>query len=146
MSKTFDSTLRTHKSKLITQNSKLSTTNQMLAGLLVGTILGLIFGEKMIAFRVVGDLFITLLQMAAIPLIFFNIITAVAKLPDFAIMRRIGAMIMGYYIITMVCAAAIGVTVMSLLKVGAGFRLGNVKGPEANALPGWSQVILDMFP
>jgi Na+/H+-dicarboxylate symporter len=118
----------------------------MLAGLLVGTILGLIFGERMIAFRVLGDLFITLLQMAAIPLIFFNIITAVAKLPDFVIMRRIGAMIMGYYLITMACAAAIGVTVMSLLKVGVGFRLGNVKALEANAVPGWSQVILDMFP
>ncbi len=121
-------------------------TNQMLAGLLLGTALGLILGERMTAFRVLGDLFITLLQMAAIPLIFFNIITAVAKLPDFAIMRRIGVMIMAYYIITMACAAAIGVTVMSLFKVGVGFQLGNVKAPEANAMPGWSQVILDMFP
>ena len=129
-----------------THNSKLTTTNRMLAGLLLGTALGLIFGERMTAFRVLGDLFITLLQMAAIPLIFFNIITAVAKLPDFVIMRRIGAMIMAYYIITMACAAAIGVTVMSLFKVGVGFRLGNVKAPEANAMPGWSQVILDMFP
>src|ERR1043165_10112228 len=98
----------------------------------------------MTAFRGLGDLFITLLQVAAIPLIFFNIITAVAKLPDLSIMRRIGAMIMGYYIITMACAAAIGVTVMSLLKVGAGFRLGNVKTPEPNAMPTLSPGIFDM--
>src|SRR5207244_10877880 len=118
----------------------------MLAGLLAGTILGLIFGEKMAAFRLLGDLFITLLQMAAIPLIFFNVITAIAKLPDFTTMRRIGAMIMAYYIITMVCAAAIGMAVMSLFKVGAGFRLDGVDAPQATAMPGWSQVILDMFP
>ena len=118
----------------------------MLAGLLAGTILGLIFGEKMAAFRLLGDLFITLLQMAAIPLIFFNVITAIARLPDFTTMRRIGVMIMAYYIITMACAAAIGMTVMSVLKIGSGFRLDGVKAPEANAMPGWSQVILDMFP
>ena len=81
----------------------------MLAGLLAGTILGLIFGEKMAAFRLLGDLFITLLQMAAIPLIFCNVITAIARLPDFTTMRRIGVMIMAYYIITMACAAAIDV-------------------------------------
>src|SRR6266700_4221654 len=69
------------------------TTNQMLAGLLLGTVLGLIFGGEMAAFSPAGDLFITLLQMAAIPLIFFNVITAIAKLPDFITMRRIGAMI-----------------------------------------------------
>src|SRR5206468_2213518 len=76
------------------------TTNQMLAGLLLGTVLGLIFGSEMAAFSPAGDLFITLLQMAAIPLVFFNVITAIAKLPDFITMRRIGAMIMAYYIIT----------------------------------------------
>ena len=53
------------------------TTNQMLAGLAVGTALGFVFGERMEAFRLLGDLFITLLQMAAIPLIFFNVITAI---------------------------------------------------------------------
>jgi Na+/H+-dicarboxylate symporter len=131
---------------ILSSPTKQTSTNQMLAGLLVGTVLGLIFGEKMTQFRILGDVFITLLQMAAFPLIFFNIITAVAKLPDFAVMRRIGTMIMAYYIITMACAAAIGVTVMSLLKVGTGFRLANVKAPEANAMPGWSQVILDMLP
>jgi Na+/H+-dicarboxylate symporter len=100
----------------------------------------------MAAFRPVGDLFITLLQMAAIPLIFFNVITAIAKLPDFVIMRRIGAMIMAYYIITMACAAVIGMTVMSLFKVGAGFQLKGVRAPDASAMPAWSQVILEMFP
>jgi Na+/H+-dicarboxylate symporter len=118
----------------------------MFAGLLVGTALGLIFGERMAAFRLLGDLFITLLQMAAIPLIFFNVITAIAKLPDFTTMRRIGAMIMAYYIITMACAAAIGMAVMSALKIGTGFRLEGVKAPETSAMPGWSQVILEMFP
>ena len=122
------------------------TTNQMLAGLLLGTVLGLIFGGEMAAFSPAGDLFITLLQMAAIPLIFFNVITAIAKLPDFISMRRIGAMIMAYYIMTMVSAAAIGMAVMSLFKVGAGFRLEGVNAPQATAMPGWSQVILDMFP
>ena len=102
----------------------------MLAGLLAGTILGLIFGEKMAAFRLLGDLFITLLQMAAIPLIFFNVITAIARLPDFTTMRRIGVMIMAYYIITTACAAAIGMTVMSVLKIGSGFRL---DGADMNA-------------
>ena len=60
----------------------MKTTNHMLAGLLLGTLLGLAFGSNMAAFSPVGDVFITLLQMVAIPLIFFNVITAIAKLPD----------------------------------------------------------------
>lgn len=118
----------------------------MLAGLLLGIGLGVLFGPKMAPFKPLGDLFIVLLQMAAIPLVFFNVVTAIAKLPDFRAMRRIGATIMAYYVGTMICAAVIGLAVMSWFNVGAGFQLQGATAAEAGVMPTWTDVILNMFP
>lgn len=122
------------------------TSNQMLAGMALGIALGLIFGKRMVPFRPAGDLFVVLLQMAAIPLIFFNVVTAIARLPDFRTMRRMSILTMSYYTITMACAAAIGIFVMSTLGVGTGFSLRGATAPEAVTAPTWPQVILNMFP
>ena len=122
------------------------TSNQMLLAMALGIILGSVFGKRMAAYRPFGDLFIVLLQMAAIPLIFFNVVTAIAKLPDFGTMRRMGIIAMAYYIITMACAGAIGIFVMSSLDVGAGFTLEGVQAPERGTMPSWTQVLLNMFP
>jgi Na+/H+-dicarboxylate symporter len=122
------------------------TSNQMLVGMAAGTLLGLVFGPRMVQFKPLGDLFVILLQMSAMPLIFFNIVTAIARLPDLRTMRRMSLLTIGYYTVTMACAAAIGIFVMSVLRVGTGFTLHGVKSPEAGTMLSWPQVILNMFP
>lgn len=52
----------------------------LLAGILTGSILGLIFGEKVEIIKPLGDIFLNLLFTAIIPLIFFTISSSISTL------------------------------------------------------------------
>ena len=81
---------------------------KMIAGLVIGVIIGMIFGEKASVLEPIGTLFIRLLMMAAMPLIFLNIIYAVAGLNDPKLLGRIGMKIVCYYFATTFLAAIAG--------------------------------------
>ena len=50
----------------------------MLVGMAVGAAAGVALGEKAAVFAFVGDIFIRLLTLAAVPLVFFNLAAALA--------------------------------------------------------------------
>ncbi|PSL45501.1 Na+/H+-dicarboxylate symporter [Chitinophaga niastensis] len=52
----------------------------LLAGIIAGSIAGLIFGEKVALIKPIGDIFLNLLFTAVIPLVFFAIATAIAHI------------------------------------------------------------------
>lgn len=59
----------------------------LLSSIIVGSIIGLIFGEKANIIKPLGDIFINLLFMVVIPLVFFSISSAIANMDS---MRRLG--------------------------------------------------------
>ncbi len=64
----------------------------LLLGIIIGSIIGLIFGEKAMILAPLGDLFINLMFTAVIPLVFLSISSAVGNMLD---MKRLGK-ILGY--------------------------------------------------
>lgn len=52
----------------------------LLGGIIIGSILGLVFGEKVLIIKPIGDIFLNLLFTAIIPLIFFTIGSSIANL------------------------------------------------------------------
>jgi Na+/H+-dicarboxylate symporter len=52
----------------------------LLGGIIIGSIFGLVFGEKVEAVKPIGDIFLNLLFTAIIPLIFFTIGSSIANL------------------------------------------------------------------
>jgi Na+/H+-dicarboxylate symporter len=52
----------------------------LLGGIILGSILGLVFGEKVGVIKPLGDIFLNLLFTAIIPLIFFTIASLIANL------------------------------------------------------------------
>jgi Na+/H+-dicarboxylate symporter len=52
----------------------------LLGGIIVGSIFGLVFGEKVLVIKPLGDIFLNLLFTAIIPLIFFTIGSSIANL------------------------------------------------------------------
>lgn len=52
----------------------------LLGGIIAGSILGLVFGEKVLVIKPIGDIFLNLLFTAIIPLIFFTIGSSIANL------------------------------------------------------------------
>lgn len=51
----------------------------LLGGIIAGSILGLVFGQKVAVIKPVGDIFLNLLFTAVIPLVFFSISSAIAN-------------------------------------------------------------------
>ena len=69
---------------------RLSLGTKILVGLVLGICAGIFFGPRAMVVQPVGDLFIRLLLMAAIPLVFFNLIAGITSLADLRVLGRYG--------------------------------------------------------
>ena len=72
----------------------------------IGVVAGIAFGERASIVKPLGDLFIRLLLMAAIPLVFFNLLAAITNLRDVRLLGRLGMKIVAYYVLTSSLAPA----------------------------------------
>lgn len=121
---------------------------KMIAGLVLGVIAGLALGESASAVAPLGTLFIRLLMMAAMPLIFLNIMYAVASLNDPKLLGRIGGKIVAYYMVTTFLAASVGILAANLLHPGAHIILqGGYESAAAEAaVPSIVDTLIEMVP
>jgi Na+/H+-dicarboxylate symporter len=62
------------------ENRRLSLSGQVMLGLLLGVAVGIFFGEMVSWLKLVGDIFIKLLQITVIPYISFSLITGLGEL------------------------------------------------------------------
>ena len=79
---------------------RLSLGAKILIFMGLGVASGLVFGEGATVVEPLGDLFIRLLLMAAIPLVFFNLLAAITSLADASILGRLGVKILVFYLST----------------------------------------------
>ncbi|MDE3003663.1 MAG: dicarboxylate/amino acid:cation symporter [Gemmatimonadota bacterium] len=120
--------------------------SQILIGMAVGSVLGIGLGEDVSMLRPVGDLFIRLLVLAAIPLVFFNLLAGVTALSDVKSFGRLAGKTMTYYVTTDVIALILGVGAMAVLRPGSGMQLtGEIDG-SVGAVPSVADVLLGMIP
>ena len=112
----------------------------------VGIVAGIVFGERATIVAPIGDLFIKLLLMAAVPLVFFNLIAGITSLSNIAILGRLGLRTFAYYVTTTAAALTLGLTMASLFKPGLGMKLTEQVGDDFGEVPEVTQVILDLFP
>ncbi len=92
----------------------------------LGAVLGLVFQEKILFVQPVGDLFLKLIQMIVIPLIFCSIISGIASIGDVAKLKRIGAKVMGFYIVTTILSTILGLAVSHMMQPGRGFGISSI--------------------
>ena len=96
---------------------------QILIGMMVGSALGAVFGESVTIVQPLGDLFIRLLVLAAVPLIFFNLLAGLTTLSDVRTFGRLATKTMSYFVVTDLVALSLGMGAMLLLKPGVGMQL-----------------------
>jgi Na+/H+-dicarboxylate symporter len=94
----------------------------------------------------IGDLFIRLLVLAAIPLVFFNLLAGLTALTDVRTFGRLAGKIMTYYVSTDVLAICLGLGAMALLRPGDGMQLTEEVGAAVGAVPSVAEVLLGMVP
>jgi len=123
-----------------------SIGTQIFIGMAVGLFVGLAMGPSAGVLKPIGDIFIRLLVMAAIPLIFFTLMSGLTKIKDAGFVGRLTGRILVYYVVTSVVAFAIAIVAMNLLQPGAGFQLkGEVKN-SVGQMPSFADVIVSIFP
>lgn len=120
--------------------------SQILIGMVAGSALGAAFGDAVAVLQPVGDLFIRLLVLAAIPLVFFNLLAGLTALSDVRTFGRLAGKTMAYYVTTDVIALLLGLGAMAVLQPGVGMQLtGEVDGP-VGTVPSITEVLLGMIP
>lgn len=124
----------------------LSLGVKILIWMSIGVIVGVVAGEQAIVVRPVGDLFIRLLLMAAIPLVFFNLVAGITSLSDIRILGRLGLRTVAYYVGTTSVALTLGLVLAHLIEPGKGMQLSEPVDQSFGEVPSVMQVLIDLFP
>ena len=83
--------------KIIKAYRSVSLLKKLLVAMIIGILLGVIFGESINVIKPFGTVFLNLLKMAALPLVLVNLISGIASLDDPKSFGRIGGKILIYY-------------------------------------------------
>lgn len=119
---------------------------RILLGMLAGAALGASFGERATVLQPAGDLFIRLLVLAAVPLVFFNLLAGVTALTDLKALGRLAGKFLGWILATKVVAVALGVGAMMALRPGVGMTLRGEVAQDVGEAPSFLDVLLGLVP
>ena len=125
---------------------KLSFATRILVWMLIGAIFGLIFREKAVIVKPVGDIFLQLLVMAAIPLVFFNLLAGMGAIGTVKAFGKVGAKVVLYYLFSTAFAITVGIFVMSMTEAGKGITLTGEIPENIGVMPELATIIKDMIP
>ncbi len=137
---------------------KLSLTSRIVVGMFSGVILGMLlktfFPESTFVegyltngiFHVVGQIFISSLQMLVVPLVFVSLVVGTCSLSDPSKLGRLGGKAVGLYLVTTAIAITLAIGIAVLVQPGTGIELSSNATYEPKAAPSLAQVIIDLFP
>lgn len=93
---------------------------RILLALVLGVIVGAIWGEGAQSIRWIGDLFIRAIQMVVVPLVFITIVAGVVSMGDPKRLGSLGIKTLSLYMVTTLIAITIGLTLAALIQPGVG--------------------------
>jgi len=94
---------------------------QVLAGILLGGLIGWLWPATGAALQPFGDGFIKLIKMMIAPIIFCTVVSGIAGVTNVQKVGRVGGKALVYFEAVSTLALIIGLTVANVLKPGAGF-------------------------
>ncbi|MDR1542528.1 MAG: dicarboxylate/amino acid:cation symporter [Clostridiales bacterium] len=126
---------------------KLNSTLKILIAAVLAVLAGIAFGDRIQSVKIIGDIFLRLIQMNIILLVLGHIIEAVGGVNG-KDLGKIGAKTITVFMASSLLASAWGVLAGSALKPGAGIYAGDkaVQSLEEGAPAGVSETILSFFP
>ncbi|CAB4920980.1 unannotated protein [freshwater metagenome] len=107
----------------------------MIAAVVAGIVVGLVFPEFGVSLKWLGTAFVGLIKMIIAPVIFCTIVLGIGAIRQAAQVGRIGGLALGYFIAMSTVALAIGLVVGNILHPGDGLQLTDeVRGAGADLL------------
>ena len=134
----------------IKTKKKMSLSTQILIGLILGAIAGILlqgnpdFVNSYI--KPFGTLYLNGIKMVIVPLIFCSIAVGAAGLGDVKKFGRIGLKTLVTYMVTTFIACVIGIIIANITNVGAGLNLGAAEAPDVSAMPSVLDTLINIIP
>ena len=128
---------------------------QVLTGIALGVIVGILWPEHGAAMRPLGDGFIKLIRMLIAPIIFTTITVGIAQMGHMKDVGRIGLRALIYFEVVSTLALIIGLVVVNVLQPGSGLLVtaseADIKaaasyGAAASHSPGLVDFLLNIIP
>lgn len=98
----------------------------LLGGIIIGSILGLVFGEKVGIIKPLGDIFLNLLFTAIIPLIFFTIASSIANLEQTEKLGRLFVIMVAVFLGTILISAIVMILAVHIFPIHQGIIISNI--------------------
>lgn len=139
------------------EKKKMSLSARILLAMILGALTGWIISATGNAswtqvwlvdglFRVLGQVFIALLQMLVVPLVFVSLVCGSSSLSDPKMLGRVGGKTVALYLLTTGIAVTLALTAAAIFQPGVGASpVTTVERSIAEATP-FTQVIIDMVP
>lgn len=109
---------------------------RIVLALILGVIVGAIWGEGAQSIRWIGDLFIRLIQMVVVPLIFITIVAGIVAMGDPQKLGSLGIKTLAVYMGTTMIAIIVGLTMAAIIQPGVGVDLsGATPGALQDPIP-----------
>lgn len=125
---------------------KMSMTNQVMFATVLGVVIGFVFRDKIEFLKVVGDLFLRLIQMSVVVLIMGAVVEAVGRL-EAKELGKIGLKVFTWFMGSTILAAAIGVLFGLIMKPGVGLVFKEFEGNKIqSSTESLSDIIVDFIP
>lgn len=96
---------------------------RILLALVLGIIVGSIWGEGAVSIKWIGDLFVRLISMVVVPLVFFTLVSGIIAMGDPQKLGSLGVKTLALYMLTTMVAISIGLVLAVLLQPGEGVDL-----------------------
>ncbi|ABI40054.1 sodium:dicarboxylate symporter [Shewanella sp. MR-4] len=125
--------------------SRIPFWQKVLAGFILGALVGVLLGETATVLKPLGDLFISAIKMLVAPLVFCAIVVSITSLGSQTNLKRLSLKTLGMFMLTGTIASLIGLAVGSLIDMGGTMQLATTEVRERN-IPGFAQVLLNMIP
>ena len=118
------------------------------AGFVLGALAGWAFGPNAETwFGPLGDLYVTLIKMIAVPLVFFAVINAVASLSGQKSIAALAGRTFVWFAITAVLAVGVGLAFGWILKPGVGVGVLQIASDyQEKQIPGVLDMLLNLVP
>nr|WP_255723588.1 dicarboxylate/amino acid:cation symporter [Sporosarcina sp. ACRSL] len=116
----------------------------LLASIIIGSIIGIIFGENANLLKPFGDVFLNLLFMVVVPLVFFSISSAVANMESMRRLGKIMSSMLTVFVVTGIIASFVMLVAVLIFPVGSATSISLVEPENVEKLT-LSQQLISTF-
>lgn len=127
---------------------KIPLWQRVIAALVLGIIVGRVWGPDAASIKIIGDVFIAFIKMLVVPLIFFSLVAGVASIGDLRKLGSVGWRALLLFVISGQISVWLGLGLGTFVEPGSGVDTSSIEmgaTPEPNETT-FNEMILGMIP